>query len=107
MGGRGKWIKILNTSNNKSIYRKIYGAGDTPLNCDQIELDYDSSKDLDIADKNNCTVKLFKATCIGQVIGHCKHPDPKYRIPLIIGIIGLVLGIISLVVTFWPICCKY
>lgn len=100
LGGRNRWIKILNKKNNKYIYRKIYGAGKTPINCEKMQLDYDSIKsDLDINDMQNCTLVLFEATHLGQIIGHCKHPDPKYRIPLFIGLIGLTLGIISLMIT--------
>jgi hypothetical protein len=105
LGGRNRWIKILNTNNNKAIYRKTYGAGKTHLNYDQIQLDYDSiNSDLGIDIMNNCSLELYSATCLGQIIGHCKHPDLKYRIPLIIGSIGLILGMISLVITFLTIC---
>ena len=100
LGGRNRWIKILNENNNKVIYRKTYGAGKTPLRCDQIQLDYDSIKsDLGVDDMQNCSLSLYKATLRGQILGHCKHPDPKYRIPLIIGSIGLMLGIISFIIT--------
>ena len=100
LGGRRSWIIIKNNKNKRKIYRKIYGSGIKSLPTDTIELDYDSiDLDLNIKDFNNCNLSLIKLGLFSNIRGLLKHPDSKFRIPLIISLFGLLAGLISLMIT--------
>jgi hypothetical protein len=108
LGGRRSWVVVVGETGK--IYRRVMGAGGTGIRKGDIELDYDSRKELGVAgrrDKNGfytCDLVIRKAKFTEKVRAHWKHPSLEYRVPfqlallsLALGLIGLGLGIISLV----------
>jgi len=105
LGGRNAWVKISNNEN--CIYRIALGArSSTGFTTKSIEIDYDShlelgqSSDFQSKCENGfypCALKIQKAGCFGKVLAHWKHPDPGYRVPMQLGILGFLLGFIGLV----------
>lgn len=103
LGGRKNWIRILNTENNKKIYRLMQGSGDIKdHSIDLIRLNYDSRISLGIQTINSEKVNLIlsKTNLFEKIIANLRHPDIKYSIPLIISLISLFLGFVSLTIAF-------
>ena len=107
LGGRHAWVAV--EGQDATIYRRALGAGATGIRKGDIELDYDSRKELGIEgrpDENGfyaCHVRVRKATLTEKIKAHWKHPSLEYRVPfklailsLTLGLIGLALGVISL-----------
>lgn len=105
LGGRNTWVLI--TNQNKCIYRLILGArNSTGFTAKSLEIDYDSCLKLGISssekDENNfypCNIEIKKANWIGRFIAHWKHPNPAYRVPMQLGIMGFILGFFSLLIS--------
>ena len=108
LGGRGAWITI--SSENRKVYRRVMGSGSVGLTQDAIELDYDSRHDLGITsppDQNGfhpCDLKLKRSTTLERIAAHWTHPNLAYQVPyrlamlsLALGLIGLLLGVVSLI----------
>jgi hypothetical protein len=100
LGGRYAWVSISNES-GKTIYRIIKGIAARGVDSKCLLLDYDSKVALGIGYKQTevlLTVK--KATFIESVVGHYQTPDPSYRVPFILSLIGLILGVMSFLQPF-------
>lgn len=108
LGGRHSWVVV--EGETSTIYRRIMGAGGTGIRKGDIELDYDSRKELGVTGRPDesgfytCDLVIRKAKLTEKVRAHWKHPSLEYRVPfqlallsLALGLIGLGLGIISLV----------
>lgn len=107
LGDRHAWVAV--EGQDATIYRRALGASATGIGKGDIELDYDSRKELGIGgrpDENgfyDCKLIVRKATATEKMRAHWKHPSLEYRVPfklailsLALGLIGLGLGIISL-----------
>lgn len=109
LGGRNTWVCI--ESGGKKIYRRVRGVGNMPgFPKDAMELDYDSRNELGaISDDRHengfflhkATIK--KASLVEKFLAHWSHPNIEYRTPFqisyisfMLGIIGLILGMVSL-----------
>ena len=108
LGGRNAWVTI--TSEKSQIYRRARGLSSVGMTQDAIELDYDSRDELGIngqADSNGfyaCKVTIEKSTLRERLKGHWSNPNPAYTVPyrlavlsVMLGLVGLFLGILSLV----------
>jgi hypothetical protein len=100
-GGKGKWVKIT-SHKNKVIYRKIKGAGKPDLPKDALEIDFDGFNELECFSKEEpiktfypTNLKIVKATWFEALKAHWYHPDPAYSMPMRLGYIGLVLGVVG------------
>lgn len=104
LGGRNTWAKI--EGNGKRVYRMI--AGQKDLKKDAIEIDYDSCVKLDITNNGSensdgfyeCNLTVTRAGKWDVFKAHLFHPNPAYRVPYQIAAVSLLLGLISLVVSF-------
>lgn len=103
LGGRNAWV-ALKAGNGKCVYRMIRGAGNQPHPDTAIELDYDTSVDLEIPQSYKepngfyaCALTLRPASRIEMVRAHWSHPDPAYRVPMQISLVGFFLGVVGLV----------
>ncbi|GEM_PF-771195 len=119
LGGRNAWVFI--ESPHGSAYRTIRGNGSiTPFPEDAIELDYDTSIELEIhktepvnpADPPeeqffSCDLNIRPAGKLEVIKAHWYHPNPAYRIPLqislllgglsvLLGITGMIIGLLGL-----------
>jgi len=96
---RRKAVKI--TSANGSIIRELVK---TNFKEDKlfIDMDYDSRVELGVTEFYGRDVDL-KIKQVFKPRLYWSHPDHGLRLGFQLGVIGLVLGIISLVVTFYPI----
>jgi hypothetical protein len=85
------------------------GAAGTGLSQDDIELDYDSRLEIGVVgtpDENGfyaCTLTIQPSSFREKLQAHWKHPSLAYRVPyrlailsVVLGAIGLVLGVISI-----------
>lgn len=120
LGGRYNWIEIKN-SDGKKIYRTIRGAGDRDIRSHQMELDYDSILELGLNIKksessnaksnmsgySNCDVKISRVGLLTTFRAHLKHPDPAYRVPMILAFISLLIGFISFAIGLFALFHKY
>jgi hypothetical protein len=104
-GGSGKWVKISNYT-NKSIYRRIKGAGATDLPANGLELDYEAFRELGCWSSESpingfypTALRIKKASFYEGLLAHVKHPDPAYSTPMILGYISLALGILSILLS--------
>jgi hypothetical protein len=110
LGGRNAWVCIESDSGRKA-YRMIRGVGSSAgFSADAIEFDYETSISLDIpkGTPNSqgfypCTLTIRPASTLEKLKAHWAHPDHAYRFPLqislvsfILGLIGLILGVLSL-----------
>ena len=103
IGGRNTWVKI--TSECSTIFRMVMGAkSSSGFTHKAMEIDYDSCLELDCitgeaCDEDGfyaCTLKIEKANKKEIALAHWKHPNPAYRVPMQLGIVGFVLGVIGL-----------
>ncbi|MCK4742890.1 MAG: hypothetical protein KAT25_03645 [Sulfuriflexus sp.] len=103
LGGRNTWVKICGS--DRCIYRLARGGRPAAgFNAGSIELDYDSCVELEVIgnaqkDENDfysCSLTLEKSNFMGKFSAHWKHPNPAYRVPMQLSIIGFTLGIIGL-----------
>lgn len=119
VGGRNAWIFIQSPDNG--VYRTIHGSGSlTPFPEDAIELDYDTSVELEMhqtAPVNpqdppeeqfySCELNIRPVGRLEVIKAHWLHPNPAYRIPLqisivlgglsvLLGITGVIFGILGL-----------
>lgn len=120
LGGRNAWVFIL--SPDTSVYRTIRGSGSlTPFPEDAIELDYDTSIELEMHQTKpvnpkdppeeqfySCDLKIRPVRRLEIIKAHWSHPNPAYRVPLqisitlgslsvLLGLIGAIFGIVSLI----------
>lgn len=106
LGGRHAWVTIK--SEGSKLYRRVMGAAGTGLRRGDIELDYDSRLELGIGGKRDedgfygCDLTIQPSRLYEKIHAHWIHPNLEYRIPyrmailsLILGAVGLVLGITS------------
>lgn len=104
LGGRNTWIRI-DSEAGCSDYRMIRGVGSvTGFPADAIEIDYGTSMSLGIPKGAAnvlgfypCSLTVRPATRWEILRAHWNHPDHGYRFPLQISLIGLFLGIVGLV----------
>lgn len=104
LGGRNTWVRIESDS-GKTVFRMIRGAGAAAgFPADALEFDYETSLALGIpqgaANEHGfypCSLSIRQATHWEILIAHWKHPDPAYRFPLQISLVSLLLGIIGFV----------
>ena len=111
LGGRNAWVVV--SSDNKRLYRRAQGAGGNPgLPKDGIELDYDSRTELGVSGRPDgdgfysCQVTISPATPFESFLGHWQNPRVEYQfafrlavLSVGLGFIGLMLGLVSLVLT--------
>lgn len=101
LGGRGAWIAIEPAE--QPVFRRVYGAGPTGLAKSEIELDYDTRLELNVEinrdDKGYypCKLDLRQATTFEVLLAHWNHPSPNYSMPLKLSLISVVLGLLGLV----------
>ncbi len=105
LGGRNTWVKISNDEN--CIYRIALGArSSTGFTMKAIEIDYDSYLELGKSAKFQpkcengfypCALNVQKVRFFERFLAHWKHPNPGYRVPMQLGIIGLLLGFIGFI----------
>ena len=108
LGGRGAWVTI--TGGDVPLYRRVLGSGGTGLTQDAIELDYDSLVELGLCGRPDedgfydCKLEIKCSTTRERVMAHWTHPSLAYRVPfrlallsVVLGLIGFVLGIVSLI----------
>lgn len=110
LGGRNAWVKLAGPNN--TIFRRARGAGGAAgLPSDAIELDYDSRLELDLVRSPpdtehfySCDLEILRASARERFLAHWSHPNLEYRAPYQIsivgaglGVVGLILGIISLI----------
>jgi hypothetical protein len=110
LGGRNAWVTLV-SSQGKKVHRVVKGCGKSPdFAIDGVEFDYETFLDLDIPKRpkmpdgfHECNLELRRTRWFEKIAAHWHHPDPAYRYPIqlsligfIMGVIGLVLGIISL-----------
>ena len=108
LGRRNAWVLI--TSSQGSVYRRVQGAGDKGgLATDELEVDYDTSRELGVAlpdgarDAYPCEWEIRRVRSpLRLFAAHWHHPDPTYKISVRwsivsvgLGLIGLVLGILG------------
>jgi hypothetical protein len=107
---RRDWVCIVNNANGQKIFRQARGLSVQGFTKQSIEIDYDSRVDLGIdgdRDDNGfiqCDLSVRRASLIESFFtANWKHPDythmVSYRLALIgcfLGILGLVLGMLSL-----------
>ena len=119
LGGRNAWVFI--ESQHGSVYRTIRGNGSiTPFPEDAIELDYDTSAELEMHKSEPvnpedppeeqffyCDLNIRPVGKLEVIKAHWLHPNPAYRIPLqislllggvsvLLGITGMIIGLLGL-----------
>lgn len=104
--GRGKGkirrrtaLHISNRANDAWIIRYSMGNGGTVkgLNKDNIALDYDGIKELDVEYKTDCCLTVRKARWWHVTRWFWNYQDLNVRLSFRLGLIGFLLGIISFV----------
>jgi hypothetical protein len=103
LGGRGSWVAISN-STGKTAYRTVRGSGAIqPFPGDAIEFDYDTAQYLGItrsvANANGfypCDLSVRPIKWFEIVLAHWRQPDPAYRVPIQLALVGLLLGAVGL-----------
>ena len=110
VGGRNKWVKIMNKAapTSPAIYRIAKGLkGITGFNEKSIQIDYDSRETLKIDSQLKkddgyyaASLKIENANPIAVFVSLWFTKDPTFRIPLQISLVSLLLGIIALIVSF-------
>lgn len=98
----GKWVKI--SSDRKSIYRTLRFRPDLGRNrilvdwIGQIRLhDFDD----EVYESQRLVIKPIPFWMVP--VAATNHPDPSVKASALLGFLGLVLGLISLFVSFYPI----
>lgn len=103
LDSRDEWVRL--DSNGHHIYRRLRGAsalGAPGLDKTAMELDYDSRLELGIHGdwRSNgfidCDVQVSRAPARAYLAAHWNHPMPAYRVPLRISLVSLVLGLIGI-----------
>lgn len=107
LGGAGCWVKICNArSKGKSIYRMAKGAGLLDIPADAVELDYEGFKSLGAWSQEKpingfypCDLVVMQTTWWDVLKAHWFHPNMAYSVPMRLGYIGLVLGLVGFVMS--------
>ncbi len=103
----GKWHKISNTENGKSEYRilrfKPTLKGSDTKEDYEIAIDWQAwvkLNDYSGDEKKTLNLKIKEIPRWQYLFMANKHPDPVYRVAGSLGLISLLLGIISLIISF-------
>jgi hypothetical protein len=108
IGGRNKWVKIVNSSpNSPAIYRIAKGKkGTEGFTKGSVQIDYESREILEIDShaRNNdgyysASLKIEKANSVAVFISLWHTNDPIFRIPLQISLVSLFIGVAGFIIS--------
>ena len=95
---RNEWVKL--SYNGKNVYRIIRGSNVRDLVKDKLWISYDSELELGVQIRQECEIKLMKASWFEQyIIAPWNTPNiverNLFRTATIMGLTGLFLGVLS------------
>ncbi len=111
LGGKNAWVTLVSPQ-GKKVHRVVKGCGKIPnFHFNGVEFDSETFLELDIPQRpkmpdglHECNLELRRTRWYEKIAAHWFHPDPSYRYPIqlslvgfVMGVVGLFLGIISLI----------
>lgn len=91
---------ILNTENDKEVTALLLGHADP----ESIFMPYDIRVGLGVDKGELLDFSITRVGLAGALRWYMNAKDPAISIPAWIAVIGLLLGVLSLIISLWPSC---